>query len=166
VGDTATLRPDRLLPDWRCPGNKATDQMWEVGSAKPLPWRASTRRDGDKMIVMAQEYPFEASPAVKEMMRTIATSTSVIYWHSDGGPVSHNGSMFFLDTRKALFGVTARHVYEGYLESDKAEPMICRIGNLVIDPKERLIGMGTHLDIATFHITRQELAELGNITVP
>jgi len=118
------------------------------------------------MTVMVQEYPFEASPAVKEMMRTIENSTSVIYWYSDGGRVSHNGSIFFLDTRKALFGVTARHVYEGYLESDKAEPMICQIGNLVIDPKERLIGMGTHLDIATFRITRKELAELGNITVP
>jgi hypothetical protein len=43
---------------------------------------------------------------------------------------------------KALFGVTARHVYERYLERAEAEPTICQIGNLVVNLKERLIGTG------------------------
>src|SRR5208283_3911044 len=111
-------------------------------------------------------YAFGPDPAGREMMQTITNSTTAIYWHADGGPVLHNGSMFFVRTKNALFGVTARHVYEGYLKCAEAEPTICQIGNLVVNPRERLIGTGTDIDIATFHITPSELAELGNITVP
>jgi hypothetical protein len=115
---------------------------------------------------MGQSYPFGPDPAGKEMMQTIMKSTAVIYWHADGGPVLHNGSIFFVRTKKALFGVTARHVYEGYLERAEAERTICQIGNLIVDPNDRLIDTGRDIDIATFHITPIELAELGNITVP
>lgn len=115
---------------------------------------------------MEQGYPFGPDPAGTEMMETIEKSTTAIYWHADGGPVLHNGSMFFVRTKKALFGVTARHVYEGYLKCAEVEPMICQIGNVVVTPKERLIGTGIDIDIATFRIRPSELAELGNITVP
>ena len=48
------------------------------------------------------------------------------------------------------------------------------VGFVDDDPQKRgrvihgvpVIGMGTDIDIATFHITRSELAELGHITVP
>ena len=43
---------------------------------------------------MGQGYPFESDLADREMMRTIERSTVAIYWHADGGPVLHNGSMF------------------------------------------------------------------------
>jgi hypothetical protein len=112
-----------------------------------------------------QGYPFGPDDG-KFMMKTIMNSAAVIYWYADGGPVLHNGSIFFVRTTKALFGITARHVYEGYLESAEVEPMICQIGNLVVRPRERLIGMGTDVDIATFSITPGELNELGNVTVP
>jgi hypothetical protein len=99
-------------------------------------------------------------------MQAITRSTTAIYWHTDGGPVAHNGSIFFVGTKSALFGVTARHVYEEYLKDADAGPTICQIGDLVVNPKERLISTGTDIDIATFDITPRELAELGNITVP
>jgi hypothetical protein len=44
--------------------------------------------------------------------------------------------------------------------------MVLTMGSTLVAPKERLIGTGTDIDIATFHITPGELAELGNITVP
>src|SRR5271154_292366 len=109
------------------------------------------------------EYAFRADKAGQEMFQTIVRSTAVLYWHADGGPVLHNGSMFFLDTKKALFGVTARHVYEGYLRAREQGPMTCQIGNLVFDPTERLIDLGRDVDIATFRVTEQEIAELGRL---
>jgi hypothetical protein len=118
------------------------------------------------MAGMGQGYPFESDLPDREMMRTIERSTAAIYWHADGGPVLHNGSMFFVRTEKALFGVTARHVYEEYLECAEAAPTIFQINDLVVAPKGRLIGTSTEIDIATFHITHSELALLGNITVP
>ena len=112
------------------------------------------------------EYAFRADKAGQEMFQTIVRSTAVLYWHADGGPVLHNGSMFFLDTKKALFGVTARHVYEGYLRAREQGPMTCQIGNLVFDPTERLIDLGRDVDIATFRVTEQEIAELGRLKMP
>jgi hypothetical protein len=115
---------------------------------------------------MGHEYPFGADLAGREMMQSIMNSTSAIYWHTDGGPVLSSGSAFFVRTPKATFGVTARHVYEGYLNAAQSSPLICQIGNLVITFEDRLIATGIDVDIATFHVTPAELADLGNITVP
>lgn len=119
-----------------------------------------------RIAVVGQSYPFGADLAGREMMRTIMSSTSAIYWHSHGGPVLHSGSAFFVRTEKAIFGVTARHVYEGYLASAASEPMVCQVGSLVIPLEERLIAVGTDVDIATFRVTPSELGDLGNTTVP
>jgi hypothetical protein len=100
------------------------------------------------------------------MMRTIMNSTSAIYWHCHGGPVLDSGSAFFVRTGDAIFGVTARHVYEQYLASAASEPMVCQVGSLVIPLEERFIAVGTDVDIATFHVPAAEVADLGNTTVP
>jgi hypothetical protein len=119
-----------------------------------------------RIAVVGKGYPFGADLASREMMRTIMSSTSAIYWHSHGGPVLHSGSAFFVRTEKAIFGVTARHVYEGYLASTASEPMVCQVGGLVIRLEERLIAVGIDVDIATFRVTPAELANLGNTTAP
>jgi hypothetical protein len=92
-------------------------------------------------------------------------STSAIHW-GRGGVILNNGSMFFLDTGKRLLAVTARHVYHGYVEAALNAPVHCYIDNLRFDPIQRLISEGNKTDIATFRITRDELAAIGKITIP
>ncbi|HEY6372712.1 MAG TPA: hypothetical protein VIX37_19190, partial [Candidatus Sulfotelmatobacter sp.] len=93
----------------------------------------------------------------------IMNSTSAIYWHSDGGPVLHSGSAFLVRTNKAMFGVTAKHVYEGYLASAASEPMVYQVNDLAIPFEERLISVGADVDIATFRVTPAELAYLASV---
>ena len=105
----------------------------EFGSIWPISRTMHPYGDKSERITgMGKGYPFGPDPAGKEMMQTITKSTTAIYWHADGRPVLHNGSMFFVNTGRALFGVTARHVYEEYLECADAEPTICQVGNLVV----------------------------------
>ena len=124
----------------------------------------TTQGQFDRISSMGQRPPFGQ---IEQVGQAVVNSTAVIYWHADGGPILHNGSMFFVHTKRALFGVTARHVYEEYLERAETEPTICKINNLKVNLKDRLIGTGTEVDIATFRVTPVELANLvGNIPVP
>jgi hypothetical protein len=101
----------------------------------------------------------------KELLRTMMNSTSAIHW-GRGGVIHNNGSMFFLDTGNKLLAVTARHVYRGYVEAALKAPLDCYIDSLRFDPIQRLVSEGRETDIATFRITREELAALGKITIP
>jgi hypothetical protein len=74
--------------------------------------------------------------------------------------------MFFLNTGKALFAVTARHVFESYVEHARERNITCQIGGMKFDPVSRLISMGSEIDIVTFRITPNELAELRMNTMP
>jgi hypothetical protein len=75
-----------------------------------------------------------------------------------------NGSVFFVQTPKALLAVTAKHVYEDYIakkaESDGVE---CQIANLPFLPDERLVGLGKAYDIATFRMLPEELRKINKI---
>lgn len=89
--------------------------------------------------------------------RTLLGTTSV-----------NNGSAFFLDTGDRLFGVTAAHVIDGYVaEKARSHRTVCQLGNLQIDPEERLISKGDRdiVDIATFRVSRDEVARLGKQAV-
>ena len=79
------------------------------------------------------------------------------------------GSVFFLDCGRGPFAVTAGHVFEQFVE-DRARRRVrgCQIGNIGFNPEERLIALGEDLglDIATFHVTPEEIAATGKkITV-
>lgn len=74
------------------------------------------------------------------------------------------GSMFFVDCGRGPFAVTAAHVFEQFVE-DRAQRRVrgCQISNLGFNPEERLIASGKHLgiDIATFRVTPDEIAQTG-----
>ncbi len=75
-----------------------------------------------------------------------------------------NGSMFFLDLGGEFIGVTAAHVYRGYLESKPINGRKhCYLGNVEFDPERRLKGIGElkGVDIATFDLTYEELQKIG-----
>ncbi len=72
-----------------------------------------------------------------------------------------NGMMSFLDCGEGPFAVTASHVYHGYLQDLKSQPA-CKFQLFDLDfvPEERLIDDSVALDIATFRISRQEVAQI------
>jgi hypothetical protein len=80
-----------------------------------------------------------------------------------GTPTCNNGSIFFISIGDVLFGVTAAHVYQGFLQARQKSPgrIVCKIGNLEFDPESRLRGLRNGIDIATFNLTWDELATIG-----
>ena len=101
-------------------------------------------------------------------MKTATAFVVPLFWtHSraDGEaprrPAGH-GSLFFLDLDGAIFGVTAEHVYAGYVRAKKDRPrLLCRTGEFVFAPEERLIDHDPWLDLATFRVSAAELARIG-----
>jgi hypothetical protein len=76
--------------------------------------------------------------------------------------------MFFLDCGRGPFAVTAGHVF-GQFVRDREERRVrgYQLGNIGFDLEERLIDWGRDkkIDIATFRITREEIAEIGKKVV-
>jgi hypothetical protein len=71
-------------------------------------------------------------------------------------------SIFFLDCGRGPFAVTAGHVFEQFVEDRRLKRVrSCQIGNIRFDPEERLIAWGKDLglDIATFRVTPEEIAD-------
>jgi hypothetical protein len=106
------------------------------------------------------------------MRDTSAKYAAPFFW---GNPsvsgIWHNGSCFFLEwTKDAPFGVTAAHVYQTCLaDCASSERGVCQLGTgVVINPRERLIDLNNELDIATFHISPEEIrrAEKMAFTMP
>ncbi len=86
-----------------------------------------------------------------------------------GTTATNTASMFFLDFGDTLFAVTAAHAYDAYLEAKKksVHRVNCQIENMPFDLESRLADRGTSkaLDIATFEISRDELATIGKHAV-
>ena len=87
-----------------------------------------------------------------------------------GHPRVRNGSAFFVEIEGKLFCITAAHVYRGYLDAKARYPGLpCRLGErpIVFDAENRLRSLGgttagvDNIDIATFHVTREELRAIG-----
>jgi hypothetical protein len=70
-----------------------------------------------------------------------------------------NGTAFFVSAGRT-FMITADHVFAAYLEARNkfGEFARCQLGNLRLDPEDRLVARSTRLDIATFLVTPGEIA--------
>ena len=93
-------------------------------------------------------------PVARFLLATLNKATAPFEWFDPASdvPPSH-GSMFFLDTGKLVLGITARHVYEAYLQRSEADSRICcQVNNLRFAPNERLRGLGRESDVATFEV--------------
>jgi hypothetical protein len=103
-----------------------------------------------------------------QLLKTLARSTSALEWGDRSRDVvPSNGSVFFVDTGKALIAITARHVYEAYCQcAEQNSRVTCQIDSMRFNPRERLISLGSGCDLATFDLKAAELTKLGKTTVP
>ncbi len=103
-------------------------------------------------------------PFGSELLKTITKYVAPLFWiqpQKEGFKVINNGTTFFIYTPIKTFGVTADHVFQGFIKAKvKNQSLICRIHNLIIDLEDRLIDRNKELDIATFHISPQEVEQV------
>jgi hypothetical protein len=77
-----------------------------------------------------------------------------------------NGTCFFIRTPRRLLVVTARHVVDGFRTAKATDSStICQIGNLRVDPLERLVAAGEKADIATLDLTESELERIDKVPI-
>jgi hypothetical protein len=96
-----------------------------------------------------------------EVEKAIAGSISPFLWRERdeaGHPKIRNGTVFFVSGDQT-FMVTANHVFAAYLDARNRFGNFarCQIGNLQLDPEDRLIARSGPLDIATFAISSEEI---------
>jgi hypothetical protein len=73
-----------------------------------------------------------------------------------------NGSASLVDLGQGAFVATAAHVFREYCSAKLTAAGIgCQLGCLLFDPEARLISCHDDLDIATFRITTEEVAQIG-----
>jgi hypothetical protein len=105
----------------------------------------------------------------KELHKAACAYCHPIFWalRGDSGlfKIMANGTAFVFDCGKRPFLVTAAHVYEEYVSDlDKfGERVFGSLGSIPFRMEKRLIGcLGSKtLDVATFEITSEEIAESG-----
>jgi hypothetical protein len=118
-------------------------------------------------LTREQKIEFLKSDFSRRMHEWAASHVSYFWWVRTsllGTTTCRNGSVFFVKIGDRVMGVTAAHVYRGFLkDKEKSYPQIvCRIENLQINPEDRLCGLGTDsIDIATFELTWDELKSIG-----
>lgn len=124
-----------------------------------------------KRIFSYDDLSYDEKQSLREetafMDKIIAAFSWVSKWEIEGRFERriNNGTMFFLNTGTACFGVSAAHVIldkGGYRDVKKnALQYTCKVGDMHFDPDERLIDIDEKIDIATFKITREEINKIG-----
>src|SRR5262245_24029018 len=97
----------------------------------------------------------------------VGSFTAPLWWvlrEADGSFVARNGSAFFLDAGRGVFGVTAHHVLEQLAQDRKTSNVVAvQLAKMPLALNGRHLVIGSHqqLDIATFRISRAEIQQLG-----
>jgi hypothetical protein len=89
------------------------------------------------------------------------------WWHGQDDEGSYrifqNGTICFVHTGCKLIGVTADHVYQGYLkDKEKYGVFDCQFGASTVVPEKYLIDRNKELDLATFDISAVLVASSGS----
>jgi hypothetical protein len=104
----------------------------------------------------------------KELINLVEPCVAPLHWQKAGSSEWGSGSAFFVNTGTALFGITAKHVYDEIakqVELDRA--IVCLLYNFPLtDVRSRLISRGRDCDVATFEILRSEISRLDRRSVP
>ncbi len=131
---------------------------------------SSRLNDPLPVLTMEEAKTLMAGPFGEELHRIVANHMTWLVFGTVG-PTGEaiglqNGTCFFVKTPLRLLGVTARHVLDGLRRAREADPNTrSQIGNLLIDPLERVVGQGDKADIATFEISSEELGEIGKVPI-
>lgn len=110
-----------------------------------------------------------------EALKAVARYAAPLFWVSAAGGGErkvNNGTMFIIDVPEGLFAMTANHVFEKYLQAKESSASIaCRIGckgfdgprgTLPFEPESCLIDRDPEADIATFRLSRSQVALIGS----
>ncbi len=93
-------------------------------------------------------------------------STAPFWWFVDAtaatpAKIRHNGSICFVHTGERIVGVTADHVYRGYLDDLRSLAVVCQIGSVRFQPERRVISSDKDVDLATFDVPEFMVAAAG-----
>ena len=105
-------------------------------------------------------------PVFERMVRSMCAP----FWWSSTEPgqspvVRGNGTICFINTGTKHLGITADHVYQGYLNDKEKYPDVeCQFGSNTINPETRLIDRSPEieLDLATFDVPEVFLSASGD----
>lgn len=91
--------------------------------------------------------------------------TKCLYWHVPGSgarrKILNCGTVCFVDLGSGPFGVTAAHVIEEVLrDMESFSDLVCQVGNVKIDPSDRLLELVPSRDLATLSFSSYELESL------
>lgn len=101
----------------------------------------------------------------------VASLTTTLWWvirEGDRNYRARNGSAFFLDAGKGVFGVTANHVLEAWRSDCQSKKVVAlQLAGMPFDPegKHAIIDAHRGIDIATFRITADEVRSIGKTTL-
>jgi hypothetical protein len=104
-------------------------------------------------------------PYATTVENAIAGSIAPFLWRErdeKGGLKIRNGTVFFFESGGQTFMVTADHVFAAYLKARNELGARCQLGNLRMDPEDRLVARSARLDIATFLVTPDEIERTGD----
>ncbi len=112
----------------------------------------------------------EENDLVRAELRFVASLAAPLFWllrNAKGEQSVKSGSLFFLDTGTRLFAVTAAHVVQECLNDTRSQMFVQSMmgsnGRVArpIHLGDRIIDAHPQLDIATFHVTREEAEHTG-----
>jgi hypothetical protein len=132
-----------------------------MGNERPLTAKALNA------MTDLEKIEFARSPFVKQWQVIAGTHVTTFRWsyvHATLGTQRlRNGSAFFIDIGGRTIAVTAAHVYRLYLEGKQMArgKIACQLGGLTFNPEARLIAVSDSIDIATFHVSADELTQIG-----
>jgi len=102
-----------------------------------------------------------ASTAISEDLKEVYTFISSIYWIKNNGELC-NGTIFYINTGKDFFAITAYHVIKEFLQfKEQNKAAECRINNFLFENiEERLVDHDEELDIAVLKLSENEIKSL------
>ena len=92
------------------------------------------------------------------VLRNLVRSHTCPFWWFDesvplGKSILHNGTICFVNTGNEILGITANHVYEGYLvDKDKNPLLVCQIGGVTVEPEKYVTRVFPELDLISFSL--------------
>jgi hypothetical protein len=90
-----------------------------------------------------------------------------VFQDQNGEANLRSGSASLVDRGSGILAITAEHVFRGYCEAkDTAQWIVCHLGGALFDPDANLIACNDDLDIATFVVSADLLAQIGKPVVP
>lgn len=99
----------------------------------------------------------ERSGYMSVLRELVRSHTCPFWWFDDSAPLGqsilHNGTICFVNTGTEVLGITALHVYEGYLaDKSKVPSLICQMGGVTVEPEKYINRVSKAHDLVSFKL--------------